>query len=161
VGWRIKILAFAVIILCATQAYCSNVEIGDAVAIDGDTLILNGKHIRLQGIDAPEKNQLCEYAGINLKCGLSSRNYLNSIIKNQEIKCDIEGKDKYNRYLGLCTNGDNDIINALMVKSGNALIYVQYGVDYLPEEIYARRHNNGIWATKFEMPWNYRHNTRQ
>ena len=35
-------------------------SIGEVKVTDGDTIILQGQKIRLDGIDAPEKNQLCQ-----------------------------------------------------------------------------------------------------
>ena len=39
---------------------------GIARVIDGDTLEIGGKRIRLHGIDAPERRQSCEDAGGNV-----------------------------------------------------------------------------------------------
>ena len=33
---------------------------GEVQVTDGDTIILQGQKIRLDGIDAPEENQLCQ-----------------------------------------------------------------------------------------------------
>jgi endonuclease YncB( thermonuclease family) len=32
---------------------------GPARVIDGDTIVINGEHVRLQGVDAPEADQTC------------------------------------------------------------------------------------------------------
>jgi endonuclease YncB( thermonuclease family) len=45
---------------------------GQARVIDGDTLVIAGQHIRLDGIDAPETKQVCKRDG-DRRCGLASR----------------------------------------------------------------------------------------
>ena len=53
---------------------------GEAKVIDGDTLIINNIRIRLFGIDAPEKNQICKsnyYRDYN--CGHASTEFLKSL----------------------------------------------------------------------------------
>ena len=51
--------------------------LGNAKVIDGDTIKINKISIRLYGIDAPEKNQICiGLSGESYNCGLSSTRFL-------------------------------------------------------------------------------------
>ena len=43
---------------------------GVARIIDGDSLVLDGRRLRLLGIDAPEFDQTCNVAGRTERCGL-------------------------------------------------------------------------------------------
>ncbi len=43
--------------------------IGRASVIDGDTIEIHGRRIRLYGIDAPESGQSCEANGGTYRCG--------------------------------------------------------------------------------------------
>ena len=55
--------------------------------IDGDTIIINEKKIRLFGIDAPETNQYCfDKKKIEYSCGLNSTNALIQYIKKNRYK---------------------------------------------------------------------------
>jgi endonuclease YncB( thermonuclease family) len=40
-----------------------NTIVGKTWVIDGDTVVINNIHIRLEGIDAPESAQMCTEAG--------------------------------------------------------------------------------------------------
>ena len=49
---------------------------GEAKVVDGDTLIINNIRIRLFGIDAPEKNQICKSNYFYFYFYLKSKNTL-------------------------------------------------------------------------------------
>jgi endonuclease YncB( thermonuclease family) len=47
---------------------------GVAHIVDGDTITINGTRIRLEGIDAPETDQIClDGKGKQWTCGISAR----------------------------------------------------------------------------------------
>lgn len=125
---------------------------GKVVVIDGDSVILEGEKIRLEGIDAPEFDQVCMAKGSKYSCGRDSRNYLKRLISNTEFYCKAWHRDKYERLLGRCFVGERDI-NAQMVLSGWA---VSFG-SYFGEESQARKAKAGIWAGDFERPVDWRH----
>ena len=64
---------------------------GEVQVTDGDTIILQGQKIRLDGIDAPEKNQLCQQNKEPWFCGKDATKALKTLLENAEtgsIKCE-------------------------------------------------------------------------
>ena len=129
--------------------------IGLAKIIDGDTVYINNNKIRLHGIDAPEKNQLCFYNKIKWPCGKQSSNELEKIINNEILKCSTIDIDKYGRYVAICYKNNLDI-NKIMVRKGWSIAYRYYSKDYIRDENYARLKKIGIWKSKFEEPYKFR-----
>lgn len=81
--------------------------------IDGDTILAEGEHIRLLGIDADEKGY---------KCYKEAKIRLENWILNKEVflEKDITEKDQYGRLLRyVIFNGEN--INIKLVKEGLAV----------------------------------------
>ena len=137
---------------------------GIAKIIDADTIKINNNKIRLFGIDAPERDQLCKkkYLSIiifrfykNYKCGEESTLFLKKYLNDKLIKCNIQGKDQYKRYIAICYKNNKDI-SSWLVKKGYAVSYRKYSKKYLNEEVYAKENKLGIWRGKFEMPWDWR-----
>jgi len=121
--------------------------------VDGDTLVLDGKRIRLAGIDAPEKAQMCG----NVACGQRATMALSALVSRGKVTCDGKETDRYGRLIATCTVGGKDI-NAAMVAQGWAAAYRQYSTAYVTEEQAARSRKLGIWAEADPvMPWDYRH----
>ena len=124
---------------------------GRARVVDGDTLDLGGRRIRLFGIDAPESAQTCERDGAAYACGQAAKRFLEEMIGGQPVACRARDKDRYGRTVATCTVGTADI-NAAMVRAGWAVAYRQYSTSYVPLEEEARRSRAGIWAGTFEPP---------
>ena len=55
---------------------------GNAQIIDGDTIKINSKKIRLHGIDAPETKQKCTKDSKKWNCGLESTRFLKNLVRN-------------------------------------------------------------------------------
>ena len=132
--------------------------------IDGDSLEINDNKIRLLGIDAPEKKQICKkpYLTIsflnfykNYECGIMVTKKLKKLINNKEIKCISENKDRYNRFLSICYLKKRDI-NSWLVKNGYAVAYVKYSKKYILEEEHAKKNKLGIWQGIFQYPEEWR-----
>jgi endonuclease YncB( thermonuclease family) len=129
---------------------------GVASVIDGDTIEIHGRRIRLDRIDAPESGQTCFRNGTPERCGQIAANVLVAIIGGSVIECRSNGSDRYGRMLGVCYRGDLDI-NREMVKGGHAVAYTRYSWRYYPEELRARASGLGIWGTEFTDPETWRH----
>jgi micrococcal nuclease len=87
--------------------------------IDGDTIILaTGEHIRLLGIDTPEKGE-CYYK--------EAKEFLSQLLTNKLIKLekDKTNKDSYGRLLRYIYLDGTDI-NILLVRQGYAEAFNKY-----------------------------------
>ena len=137
---------------------------GFAKVVDGDTIKINSKKIRLYGIDAPEKKQKCKKTYLTISfmsftkdymCGEVSTQKLIKKINKQKLNCNILDVDRYKRLIGECFKR-NINLNSWMVSNGYAVAYRKYSKKYVTDEINAKNNKLGIWQGKFEMPWDYR-----
>ncbi len=129
---------------------------GMAEAIDGDTLLVGGIRVRLEGIDAPESKQLCkEERGREWGCGAEAHRALGRLVAGVIVRCEERGLDAYKRLLGVCRVGDVDI-NAALVRRGLAWAFVRYSRSYVAAEAEARAARVGIWSGTAQPPWDYR-----
>ena len=137
---------------------------GFAKVVDGDTIKINSKKIRLYGIDAPEKKQKCKKTYLTISfmsftkdymCGEVSTQKLIKKINKQKLNCNILDVDRYKRLIGECFKR-NINLNSWMVSNGYAVAYRKYSKKYVSDEIIAKKNKLGIWQGKFEMPWDYR-----
>lgn len=79
---------------------------------DGDTIVVNGHPLRLNGIDAPE---------LGSAEGRRARAAIIGIIGGQQLSCRLDGTRTHDRVVGVCTTPDGRDIGAELVKSGFAL----------------------------------------
>ena len=124
---------------------------GQAKVVDGDSLIMADRRLRLNGIDAPEFDQQCQMNDVATNCGRLSADYLRGLVEGRLVTCFLDGVDRYGRDLAECKN-DGTEINLEMVRSGWA---VAYG-DYLSAESNARAERAGLWAGEFDNPAQWR-----
>ena len=139
---------------------------GIAKVIDGDTLRIDKKKIRLFGIDAPEKKQQCRRSSLSISfltfgkdypCGQISADRLRKKINDKLVICKYTSKDRYKRFIAECFLNKTNI-NAWMVQTGHAVAYKKYSKKFVAQEIFAKKEKLGLWSGTFEMPWNWRKN---
>ena len=134
---------------------------GEARAIDGDTIEVEGTRIRLQGIDAPETRQRCTTAdGVSWACGRYATAVLAAAVASVDVTCTARGRDRYQRVVAVCWAGMVEVGRA-MVAEGLALADRRFGRTYVPVEDAARAAALGIWAGEFEAPWDWRRARRR
>jgi len=127
-----------------------------AAAVDGDTLRIGGKRVRLLGIDAPELGQTCTGAdGADWPCGEVARSKMVALLGGGQVTCQPRGHDRYGRVLAHCLAAATDLGEA-MVAGGFAVA----DGDYFHEESVASTAKTGIWAGAFVPPaqWREAHN---
>lgn len=95
---------------------------------DGDSLRCDGERVRLIGIDAPEmadsprcKDSRRARSDCDQERAVASRGYLRSLTRG-EVRCTVDGLDRYGRSLARCTSGGVDV-NRAMVRAGMAVQY--------------------------------------
>ena len=160
---RPSLIGFLLVIFFGAQYYIDNIhEIrllsnSEVRVIDGDSLAFGELRIRMQGIDAPELEQKCRDNKSQklYNCGQVSKDYLISLIADQDIKCTNEGSDKYKRQLAYCYAGKMSL-NRQMVRSGNAVAYTKYDKSFIMEEKIAKANKAGIWGGEFQTPEKWR-----
>lgn len=129
---------------------------GRADAVDGDTLLVGGIRVRLEGIDAPEAGQSCTDARAHpWDCGGEATRTLARLVAGQIVRCEERGLDKYKRLLGVCRT-DSVELNAELVRRGLAWAFVRYSQSYVAVEAEARAGRLGIWSGPAQPAWDYR-----
>lgn len=121
-----------------------------ARVVDGDTLVLGGREVRLAGIDAPEYRQSCDRAGIAWPCGAEAAAALRRLVGAGPVRCEGRRNDRYGRLLARCAAAED--LGARLVREGLAIAYG----DYEAEEGLAKAARRGVWAGTFERPADWR-----
>lgn len=125
---------------------------GSARVVDGDSVFVNGREVRMVGIDAPEGRQMCQRNGRDWDCGEEARWQLQRLTANKSVRCAGDEDDKHGRLLGTCYVGDMNL-NQEMVALGFAVSYGKYKSD----ESAAKQASRGLWGSQFQRPKDWRH----
>lgn len=146
---------FLCLMLISTPAAAEIV--GRVSVIDGDTIEMHGKRLRLFGIDAPEGGQTCQdAAGTPYRCGQTAANALSDFIGSKTVRCDPRDVDRYGRTVAACRAGDADLAGWL-VRAGLAMDYPRYSKGaYAADQTAADKADAGMWRGQFVEPWLYR-----
>jgi endonuclease YncB( thermonuclease family) len=153
--------AVAALSLCALQAFAADFSDVPSV-VDGETLeiLSSGQHVRIWGIDAPERGQRCRRPEGEFDCGHFSAMILGSLINGRQVDCRERSRDRHKRPVATCTVDGVDL-GGTMVSLGWALDFPQFsGGEYQFEESQARGAKRGLWAGEFERPSDYRRRSR-
>ena len=150
----LSILPF--LLLNPRPAFPYMVFTGHPRVIDGDTLEFSGERIRLAAIDAPESRQPCADAhGRPYRCGPYAADALRKKIGTAEIRCIAEARGRYGRPLAECYLQEESL-NRWLVLQGLAVAYSIYSRRYVTAQENARTSRRGIWAGRFQLPWEWR-----
>lgn len=154
--FAMAIIALGVLIAAMLNRQPEEMITGAARVIDGDSLMINGRAMRIRGIDAPEARQTCTVSGKTVNCGRESAAALRRWIARGPAACSGNQTDRYGRLLVVCRINGTDI-GADLVRNGHA---VNFG-EYPAEENEARAGYRGLWAGEFERPDEYRRRQRE
>lgn len=135
-------LGSALMVVAAAEPAEDNSIAGTASVVDGDTIEIHGKRIRLNGFDTPERGSMCGSVNVYQKAALA----LSDFIGSKTVTCDVLGEDQYERAIGKCRAG-NDSLAEHMVANGWGRDWPMYSEgEYADEETAARFARAGIWG---------------
>lgn len=142
-----------------TAADANRLE-GVARVIDGDTLDVGGVRVRLHGVDAFERGQVCDLPDGVWACGTAATSALKARADGRRLECEVRDTDRYGRKVSRCERDGTDVARAL-VDEGLALAYRRYSADYVAAEEAARARRAGAWAGSFDRPEQWRRRGRR
>lgn len=137
---------------------------GPAAIIDGETLEVSGRRVRLWGIDAPSRHQTCSRDGGVYDCGQEAARYLEGLIAGRAVTCAPRGEHGVGPVIAQCeVTADCDPqddcltfrrdIGAWMVGGGWALDDPRSSDNEHAEQQWdAEQARLGLWAGEFSLP---------
>jgi endonuclease YncB( thermonuclease family) len=131
----------------------------DAVVKDGDTLKVGVTVFRLEGVDAPELDQLClDEHRADWACGIAARNALSALVGDRAVTCQDGGPAPGypDTRLGICWVTDELVsLNQQLVREGWALNYDPKR-SFKADQDQAQESRRGLWKGCFVAPWDLR-----
>ena len=116
-------------------------EAAQVSVVFGDTLRLGGRVVRLAGVEAPNRGDVCRGGA---DCGGAATTALAGLVRDRRVECRLSGHDGMGRPFGACDANGVDLSSAI-VASGWAR--AQHDLPGLADlELRARRQGAGLWA---------------
>lgn len=116
----------------------------DQVAVvDGDTLRLGGRVVRLAGVAAPGRGDRCKG---NADCGGAATSVLAGLVRDRTVECRLSGQDGMGRPYGACDANGTDLSRAIVAAGWARALADVPGLADL--ELRARRQGAGLWAAR-------------
>ena len=140
----------------------AHLQVTVTAVTDGDSLRAGKLRLRLHGVDAPERKQVCTTAsGQSYACGKRATDWLQTQLgPGARLSCAVLDIDRYRRLIVKCRTADVEINHAL-VRTGWAVAYTRYADDYLQAEQLAKADKAGLWQGTFDRPEDWRRHQRQ
>jgi endonuclease YncB( thermonuclease family) len=152
---------FLLSLIAALPLFASPAWAAGVTVRDGGTIQLGDVIYHLDGIDAPELDQVCINEQADpFSCGIEARDHLVKLIAGRPIRCDDLGPDKafHRRHIGLCiVEGETDSLNVQLVAQGFAMDFEPSAKGrFLQDEASARDGRKGLWTGCFVAPQDFR-----
>lgn len=137
---------------------------GELRVVDGDTLAIGGRRLRLWGIDAPERRTACpDGRGGEADCGAIAADHLGRLLSGHlngglRAVCDVVGHDtRWDRPVVTCSQSGKYTHMLDFSLEMVAFGYARADAAYANEELRlvergAREHGSGFWACDAPTP---------
>ena len=119
---------------------------GFASVQSGNQILIGKRVVRLFGIRAPQRDDICQIGEQHMKCGVVAWSELIRLADGWHVSCDIELKAKDGTDYATCYIGERDV-NETMVRSGWAKAMRKQTNRYVVDEDDAKNFNRGLWAS--------------
>ncbi len=130
--------------------------------LDGDTLRLGGRLLRLHGLDVPERGHATCPGGRDpaRDCAGAAAEALVRLVAGRVVQCRVQRRDAQGRALGVCraqpagqaTADDGVELNASLMAAGWAMAAAGALPALVLLEAAARRDGRGLWAADATPP---------
>jgi micrococcal nuclease len=103
---------FALLLSTIPALAAQTILTGDVTRVrDGDTIEVGKIPIRLNGVSAPEMNELL---------GPQSKAFMSNLVMGKRVRCKLDGTKTHDRWVGICYREGQDI-GAAVIGAGLAL----------------------------------------
>ena len=151
--FRVGFLLMASTVFLSVSAAAHAELAGAVVIISGDTIEVQGRRVRLNGVTAPGLDQLCAGARAQWRCGMVARLKLEQRIGSSPVICREQGTDGHGRIVGRCRvdDGQGMELSPWLVAAGWALASQNQdqGHEYMDLEQRAMQSGAGLWREGF------------
>ena len=109
-----KAAVFLAVVLTATLAgeASSTIVQGEAVAVDGDTLLVDGYRVRIHALHAPELDE---------RGGPEAKRMAELAVTGEHVVCDVVDTDRHGRFVADCVmSSDGADFAEVMIRAGMA-----------------------------------------
>lgn len=110
--------------------------------VDGGTLRLHDRVVRLQGVEPPARGTACDASGSD--CGVEATNALAALVREAAVACRVTGADRLGRPFAVCQASGTEL-NRAVVAAGWARASVALPA-LQQAEATARAEHRGVWA---------------
>lgn len=129
---------------------------GRARVLSGDTLRVGETSIKLDGIEAPVRQQDCtKLDGRRWSCGSAAIEGLKRLVQGRQVACEISTSEPGQPAHATCRAGDRDIA-AELVRRGHVFPETGLFARYTAEESEARAASAGLWQGEADRPADFR-----
>lgn len=129
---------------------------GSATVIRANVFYINGRYVRLYGVDAPDTDQICSKGnGSSYNCGEEAASWVRNWIDQNSIDCYLLKIDPKGQDLATCIWGEYDI-GAALVGAGWGIANTRETTIYQPYEAKAQSESSGLWQGSFYSPEDWR-----
>jgi len=153
------IAALALGIGLVAPVSAADVVSGPGRTVDADIIMVGKQRVILYGIDAPDRDQICQVGELLWGCWDAAKGALDGLMGTNEVACTLtdEKPDPFGRRWGTCMVGEMDL-SAEMVRIGMARAFVPQTEQYLPLETEAQAAAVGVFqpGAVVDLPWKWR-----
>jgi len=121
----------------------------EVAVVDGGTLRLRDRVVRLQGVQPPPRGASCVTGG--QECGAAAANALAALVWELPVACRLTGADSQGRDYATCQARGTDL-NRSVVAAGWARADARVQALKAIEDT-ARAERRGVWASAYGASW--------